>query len=769
MKISDYYQIIKPKYKYLKIIPHSSARNNKSDEIASQINSMYKSLKKRITKENNKLIIESQCKLSYYIYITKSDVNFYFIVPEYYLNVIKSKITNTWSKKVNVVEVEDIPTFSDNASKCCMSYKNKDGLSLATDKRNNDLLASNLSVINTMKERDAVGIIYNMLPSSPREERTWLNRYNEDYEDYKNNRNIQKINLSPGNLVKMALIFLIKGLNAFISEIQIALKNENIQVGALEEVSTVITNKRSLSNSTLKKKNACIVKTQIAVLAESENKNQQEKLLDVVSDSFKTISEDNELVSKHVKSNFDILAYQYKMDVLETSTGELNNGIAIPGNTLLEEHKEIKRNELTESPLPKELKTGYMCLGTNKYKNYKEKAYLNASPSLINLPTAICGGSRSGKTTLTENIAKNIIDAGESLVVFDFIKNCELAENIRTITPLDRLIDLDLAIPKYYQAFAFEFEMNNKMSALEKIKIANRQIEQILNLIDSINKDGLLLTGKMSRYLMSAGKLVFLESGKALKDVIRCLQNHKYRNDLINNLNEEYKKYLEEDIDNLMELNEYDKKDPSVVTGTKESKIEGILDRINLLKRDVNMNLMYSMPPDKNINFYKAMNEGKVILIRLREDEFSSSVSKNVMVTFFITKIWLAALMRSKIKNPTRCTVIIDEVFQTSMAQALIAKQLVQSAKFNVRYIFTLHYLNQFSKDAQEALKNANASYILISGCDKKAYKELEEEFQVNGYELNDLLKLEQYTALNLIKTSKAYASFITKLPPPIH
>ena len=125
--------------------------------------------------------------------------------------------------------------------------------------------------------------------------------------------------------------------------------------------------------------------------------------------------------------------------------------------------------------------------------------------------------------------------------------------------------------------------------------------------------------------------------------------------------------------------------------------------------------------------------------------------------------------MRSKNENSKRCTVIIDEIFQTPMAQKLIGQQLVQSAKFNLKYIFTLHYLNQLAPDTKEALKSANSSYCLISGCDKKAFKELEEEFNINGYELDDLLKLEEYHSLNLIKTSKSYASFITKLPPPIN
>lgn len=768
MKLSEYYQIVNPKYKYLKIIPHTSAKNNKSDEIAAIVNSMYKSLRNRITKENNKIIIQSQCKLSYYIYITKENVSFYFITPEYYLSMIKNKIVSTWGNKINIEEVSEIPTFSESCSKCQMTYKNKDGLSLATDKRNNELLSSNLSIIDTMKDDDAVGIIYNMMPLSPRQQKTWITRYIEDYEAYIKNRNIEKLNLELKNIIKLAFLNMLKGLDFFIKEIQAALAKEQIKIEALNQISTVIENRKVLSNSSMKKKTDTIVKTQIAVLSESKDKYQQERLLDTVTNSFEVIKDDNKLVARNIKNNFKFTDFNFKLDTLECSDKELGNGISIPGRKLLSEHNMIEKNELNESILPDELKKGYIKLGTNKYKNSNEEAYFNSKSSLINLPIAILGGSRSGKSTFSENVCKNIIESGEGLIVFDFIKNCEFAENIRRITPVDRLINLDLSDPNCYQAFSYnEIMVTDDMTALQKIKVANKKIKQIMNLVDAMNDDGKSLTGKMRRYLLSAGKLVLLDNYASLKDIIKCLQNYRFRNELINSLDIELADKLEEDIENLLELNEWDKKGENII-GTKDSKIEGIIDRINLLKEDPNMNIMYGLNPENNINFVDAMNEGKVILIKLKESEYYDSLSKNILVTFFITKIWLSSLIRNT-SNCKRCTVIIDEIFQTPMAQKLIGQQLVQSAKFNLKYIFTLHYLNQLSSDAKEALKSANASYVLISGCDKKAFKELEEEFNKNDYVLNDLINLEEYHSLNLIKTSKSYASFITKLPPPIN
>ena len=117
---------------------------------------------------------------------------------------------------------------------------------------------------------------------------------------------------------------------------------------------------------------------------------------------------------------------------------------------------------------------------------------------------------------------------------------------------------------------------------------------------------------------------------------------------------------------------------------------------------------------------------------------------------------------------PKRCSVVIDEVFQTPTAQKFLSKYFVQSAKFGLKFVLTIHYMDQLSKEAQASLKNSNASYMLISGVDKKAFIALQEEFEAHGYTLDDLLNLKQYDSLNLIKSKDGYKAFITHLPPKL-
>ena len=79
MKFSDYVKVVKNEYVTVQIIPAKSNRNNNTDAIAKIINKMYLKANQLIIRENKKLIISTQAKVSYYIHITKDKVEFYFI------------------------------------------------------------------------------------------------------------------------------------------------------------------------------------------------------------------------------------------------------------------------------------------------------------------------------------------------------------------------------------------------------------------------------------------------------------------------------------------------------------------------------------------------------------------------------------------------------------------------------------------------------------------------------------------------------------------
>lgn len=762
--LSKLLEVKKAEYITVQLIPTKSNKNNATSSIATLINSMYVKVNKLITIENKKLIIKNTLKASYYIHITKRDVGFYFIIPKVHFIKFKSKFTEVW-KNIEIREVDSIPIDPNECTKYQLRYSMNDSLSLSVDKRNNELLSSNMSVLEVLEQNECVGIFYNFIPTSEQESNYFKITYKESIERYKNGENLKKSK----NVIDLGIITL-KFLITFLDD----LVNSILSTSKTTHQLFISTNKME-SPSTIRKAKNNICKSQVIILSKSDKKEREKQLSLSACNSFDEISDDNKLVGKKINKKINIYSTIINdVTVNMTSEDECNNFIALPGASLLNQYKNIEHKQTRENPVPEELKLGVVNLGEVKYKDNKECAYLSNDKSLQSLPLAIMGGSRSGKSTFSINMCKNIIDSGEGLIVIDFIKNTELAEQIKSIVPINRLIEIDLSNPKHVQSLAYnEIRIKEGMSKDEVLKTARMQANYVLQLVNIINNDDKQLAPKMRKYLGAAARVAFCSPGTSMKDILKILQSHTVRHEFIDKLSEELKIDLEDSIIALEELDDYNKvtKDNPIPTicGTKDNKIEGIIDRIDLLRENLVIDSMLSKDPKDNVDFVDAIEQGKVVLIRMRDIDFDDDISIDILTTFFIQKIWIATKIRGTMhEHPGRCTVLIDEVFQSPTSQKLLTKQFVQSAKFGLKYVLTLHYMDQLSKEAQSALKNSNASYMLISGVDKKAFEALEEEFNIHGYCLDDLLNLKQYHSLNLIKSKDGYESFITKLPPEL-
>ena len=762
--MSKLVELRKPEYITVQLIPTKSNKNNATSSIATLINSMYIKLNKLITVENKKLIIKTPMKASCYIHITKKDVGFYFIIPKLHFMKFKSKFTEVW-KNVEIREVDSIPIDPNECTKYMLKYKMNDSLSLEVNKTNNALLTSNLSVLEVLEQDECVGIFYNFIPTSEKESNYFKLTYKKAIEQYKNGENLKKSK----NIIDLGIIsakFLISFLDDLVNSILNPQKKSN---------QLFISTNKDESPSTNRKAKSDICKTQVIILSKSSEKEREKQLSISACNSFDVIAGDNSLERKKINKNINVFSTIINdVAVNMTSEDECNNFIALPGDTLLSQYKNIEHKQTKESPIPEELREGIINLGKVEYRDNDDCGYLSNDKSLQSLPLAIMGGSRSGKSTFSINMCKNIIDAGEGLIVIDFIKNTELAEQVKSITPDDRLIEIDLSNPKCIQSLSYnEIKIKEGMNKDDILKIARMQANYVLQLVNIINNDDKQLAPKMRKYLGAAARIAFCSPGSSMKDILKILQSHIARHEFIDKLSDELKIDLEDSIIALEELDDYSKvtKDNPipVICGTKDNKTEGIIDRIDLLRENLVIDSMLSKDPKDNVDFVDAMEQGKIVIIRMRDIDFDDDISIDILTTFFIQKIWISTKIRGTMhEHPGRCTVLIDEVFQSPTSQKLLTKQFVQSAKFGLKYVLTLHYMDQLSKEAQSALKNSNASYMLISGVDKKAFEALEEEFNVHGYCLDDLLNLKRYRSLNLIKSKGGYEAFITHLPPEL-
>ncbi|WP_105176827.1 hypothetical protein [Clostridium cagae] len=771
MKLSEYFKLIKPNYKYIQITPHKSIRNYNSSNIAKAIAHTYKSLDRRIRREKNKLFFECDFKISYIIDIQNNDAKFYFLVPDPFVTVLLEKIREIWAKAtINILE-DKIKEFSENAEMYQLSYKKEDAMSLQVDKKSNEPLNSILSVMDVMKEDDRIIIVYNFLPCS---QFGWMQRYNTTMEKIKDNKVIDKKQTSPEYIIKSTLVNIVKLFNTFLQVLDdfTGGSGEDKKESLYNSILGILEQQKELSAATKRKKEQTILDTQISVISESANENRKDNNALSVCQAYRVLDEDNELIYKKInnKRTIDLEKTSLGTTISTISTEEASNFIQIPGRSLLYSLG-IKFIKVEEVKVPEKLRKGYICLGNAKNKGTILAAYLEDDKEIGSLPLMLLGRQGGGKTTYMCNYANYCLSRNESIVHIDFIKNCEASKAIEKVVPKDRLIVLDFSVEEGLQALAYnEIKFTDNMSWFEKQALANKKTELTLELINSINVNGDPLSAKMERYLCACTDIVYLDEKTTLKDVISCLTNYKYRENIIGNIPEELKEELQDSIDTLLELDEWSKasKDnPSEKIGTRDSKIEGILDRVTLLKRDFYLKKMFNKTPENNIDFAKATEEGKVILVRMPQSKFKDYV-KNVITTFLLTKCWLAAELRGELSEKTkRCHVLIDEISQTKTAEMFMESKLTQTRKFGLKFVLTGQYLDQLEQQTIKSLKGAGCSFMLLKGAIKEDFQYFKDELD-GTFEYEDLKDMEKFSSLNVIQYSDGYSSFITKLPPEL-
>ena len=476
-------------------------------------------------------------------------------MPKPFTNLIVEKIYEIWNKATVKILDNKPEGFTDNAEYFELSYKKEDALSLNTDCRSNEPLNSILNVMDIMKDDDRVTIIYNFI-SNP--QFNWVDRYNNTMNKIKEKKSIDKNIFSLNSICRNGLIYLLDTINSIIEVINDFTgssdhnKNESIYSAVLG----ILEKQEELSVATKKKKDATVINSQIGVISDSVDHTRKSNNMNVVTQSFRAIDGDNELVGNKVRKPFNLEQTNFNTKISTISTDEGANFIQIPARTLLTQHK-IDHITIEEIRVPEKLKEGYICLGENKNKGTICSVYLEDDYDIGSLPLMIMGRQGGGKSTYLANYCKYAMSRNESIFVLDYIKNCEMSRDIEKVVPKDKLVILDFSNADNLQSFAYN-ELKFKEDTFEsRYEVANKKSQLTLELVNSINVNGDPFSPKMERYLMSACDIVFtIKENATFKDIIKCLTDFRYREHIIKSISPDYRKYFEEDITALEELDE---------------------------------------------------------------------------------------------------------------------------------------------------------------------------------------------------------------------
>lgn len=729
--IAKYFEIQSQEYVYLKLIPSKSIRNNRTYSILDLVNKMYLNINKLIKIEDNKLIIRTQLKASYYIHITKEKINFYFIVPKLFYSKFRVKFKEIW-KSVEIKEVNSIPIIT--GPQYQLIYKNKDFLSTSTDMRNNDLLSANLSAVELLQDGEEAGILYNFLPTSEKQCNYFKSTCQKFIREYKNT-NVKYTSNAISNLIIKILSYSIDFINSTLNFL-FDVKQVDKQI-----------NFNKLSNNTNKKATSDICKTQIILSSKAKTTNREKSIIDTISNSYSVIEDDNKFICKKIKHN---------IRNLNTSIYECGNFIALPGADIIQQFPQINHNRVYNKDFPKCLATGDILIG-NSIKNMP--VYYSTDKEISRLGRVLIGGMGCGKTHYMQNLAKSIIAKGDGLVVLDIIRDCNLAESIKQVTPKDRLIEIDCSNHTQLQGFCYNELICNSSDKYRKLAKCMEKGTQLHILLNTINSDT-KLTPRMLRYFYAACTVVFYKNINAsFKEIIEVLLYPDTRKNILERLTENEKKLLSDEIKDLCDLNKVNK------NGTIEnydSKIDGIIDRISMLKTNLYTKLAYNTQGNNNIDFVKALDQNKVIIIKAREEDFTNRNIRDLIATFYLSKVWLS----KQIKSDTRTEIFIDEINLFPVAQVILQDILTECRKYSLIPTISLHFLDQCSKKCKNAILSSGCNFLLLAGADVKCFIELKELFNKEGYAETDLLELKRYHALCLIRNEdNVYSAFVVKLP----
>jgi hypothetical protein len=777
IKFSDYINVVKPSYVYLRLTPNNSIRNQSTHKIAKSIASIYRNLAQTIRKEDAKVVkalgrefllgtkysVDMNAKVAYYVYIEKKKVEFYFVIPRQYLTLIKEKISDSWSN-ITVKVVADLPSFSESATKYSLVYTKENALSLATDRRNDDLLRSKLNVVDVMEEGDKVGVFYNFMPTS---QFSWRSSYEATIRKVKRSLPTDRNKVG----VAYALKTIIGVISALFDDVGDVLsggkgKGKADDYNVLEGLVDAFIGSNQPSKATVKKATATVLDTQIVVMSESADKLRQRNNARSLTQAFETITEDNRLAPKHLRKPFKFTDYSIAgAEVNKIGDEEAQNFIAIAGRDILERYNFIEKVETQEMEVPEDLRKGYMRLGVTTHRGHWQAAFLTTHPEYKNLSLIVIGPQRSGKTTLFGNLTKDAVDNDECVIIFDFIENCEMSSQVASLFPCEKVLNIECDNIKKAQGLGYN-EVRISDDPWTQYTNAKMQTTQMLDLINAVNTDDKRLAPKMERYLESAANVVFINGG-SIKDVFNVLTSHNKRHGYIRRVPKAQREYLEEYIESLNELDEVDKK-TGAIKGTRFSEIVGIVDRLSKLKHNPYMELMLQKSTEDNIDLVAEIEKNQLICIKMPEDMFNTDTERDIYTTYWISKVWLALQIRaSLIPKDKRKTVnlIIDELYQVQNTEEFLSSKLNRLSKFRLKPIVSCHYLDQL-RHMKKELSGANASYMLLSGCDKDNFREL--EANLKPFELASLLNLPKHHSLNLIKNDTGYGRFITKLPAPV-
>ena len=774
-----FYETAADPFTIYKIVPDYNLTNNNNIALVNVFSSIYKTPRQRFSFNKG---YELPNQVYFDIVFKKKQANFYISVKEEYEELIKNKMDTIWNN-AEISKVDDIDKMSfKNTEVCELILKDYNFKSLSVSRGDLYPLTNMMGILKMLNEEETVRI---NIAIEPTKRSNWVDIAKDEYKQYESGKIVNNDGNKKDELIKlgftgaeaivnlyieMRLLLLESVLGIISSDKEEDKININLKIDSLEEIKKA--NKYSgLSSETNYKMISEVFKVRISILSSSLDNSRAKLNMLSVANSYKDLNSDNSLVVKLLSKKEQENLFN---DVMENyikpskhcilSDKEVSKLIQLPQKDLQNEYK-IQSIDTREIDIPEQLKDGLVRIGIAEKQGKKITTYWSKDKNVMALAKVFIGPQNSGKTTAVKRTVKDCYKAGYSNIVIDFIENCQTSKEIEEVIDTKDKIILELGNKDYIPALAYN-EVSNliteNMDSWDRINYANLISEQVEYLINAITDTGTgELTAPMIRYLHAASMITFIKPGATINDVFLVLRRWDKRNEAIR-----YAKYsgcFEKDDDifyDLEELHERDKE--GKIIGTRENLIIGILNRIVILQKNPFIKAMLGAEINKDDNLTKWIEEGKSIFIHIPQTKFPNQNTRDILTTFFISRIWLAVQLRENNKDARLCNVIFDEVHQVPTTARFLSNHITEFRRHRLGLVLSCHYLKQM-RELLIALKSSGASYVLIAGTEKENLETLREE--ILPFTIEEGMKLKPHTSINVVNYGNQYAKFITSLP----
>lgn len=787
------------------IIPDFNVSNLKNEVLTSVFSNLYETAMKRISFSN--LNFRKQNQVHFNIVLEKQNISFYLSFPNKYGELIDSKIKSCWSKcaydKVTDNSYLKIKTANTVGGELRLTRYNHNPISV--DLSDTSHLTSLMQVMRAVTNEDKIVINFALEPIPKLD---WLTIVEDEGQCVKQGKekvievNFADVLFKNGLKVTDELIGLYLEYKLLPFEILLGMVNDsgdaafNIKDGQKElekrygefDSDSIGMKNRHRMTGTFSKKNSDVFKCKITILSSSQDSSKAKLNLLSVYESFKELNGENEFYLKELKHKSVISRCRQMMNQYVDvdkhcilSTKEVAKLIQLPQQKTQKDFK-IKAIDTLEVDIPRENLEGDVPIAITNQNGKELIVYRPKDKSMRSLPWFFTGTQNAGKTTLLKRLAYENCIAGETNLVIDSIENCKIALACREVIPASKRYDIKLTRDDITNIPSFSFNeisglIHEGMNPFKRLSYASDIAEQVQLLIENISDDtngG--LTDAMIRYLYSACIVAYVKPDAVLQDVFNILRVPEKRalaieyarntgcfdDDSIFFTLYQLDKVIEKTV--VVGVDDSGKpiKEKEEVTINNDQAIVGINNRIVKLEKEPYVKKMLAQKPKKEENFLDFIEKGISIVVSIPQHDFKSKQIRDMIASYYLSRIWLAVQSRKDNENANICNVLMDEVYTIPASIKLIQQNVTEFRRHRLPLYTSCHHLGQFGK-ALDQFEAAGGNFIFLQSTIQKTFEMVKDDLVPFTYE--DLRKLKPHHAIIRQRGITGYTNYIARIP----